>query len=505
MTVQMTTEQVLDRLDKVFSSEGIIGARLIPILEKERQNEEIAEAKFRGFRWLTDSFFDFYLETIKAAEVCCLSKGLPQQLSCYPSVFLKFVVNFWSFRAGDVLYRNGYPLDGYALLRDLKDQAIAFAAIHAGISSYRALEGVAPEENASETDLEKMRQRRMAEERRVMKLFFGQPSGLSEEVRGHLDGWNSLFHLEVHGSRLTFYSSGGDWLSGRTRLPLVPSPSQDDMVMYVNRGLEIQWMFVRLLPFLQTIPDAFGSAWAGKWTVLDETYRIFIERLSQNNQKPHFQAFIDFIDAKFPNSASISYAEADRKATPSASGCKPSGSAPGVSGLKDIVSVYIQEHRPRIERQLRLFRIQRTLEDAISMAGLATSPTGKRFDHQRRIPREALKVSAETLLKAEARIKGCKTFHDLIELVESEIRPIDGIAALTVYDTAVRIGAKLGLEPDRVYLHAGTKAGAKALGLSVRKKKWLGAKDLPKEFRRLKPGEIEDCLCIFKGQFKTVD
>jgi hypothetical protein len=46
------------------------------------------------------------------------------------------------------------------------------------------------------------------------------------------------------------------------------------------------------------------------------------------------------------------------------------------------------------------------------------------------------------------------------------IRPIPGIGELAVYDTALRIGARLGLEPAKVYLHAGTRAGAKALGLA---------------------------------------
>jgi hypothetical protein len=34
-----------------------------------------------------------------------------------------------------------------------------------------------------------------------------------------------------------------------------------------------------------------------------------------------------------------------------------------------------------------------------------------------------------------------------------------------MYDTALRIGAKLKLFPTKVYLHAGTRLGARALGL----------------------------------------
>ena len=36
---------------------------------------------------------------------------------------------------------------------------------------------------------------------------------------------------------------------------------------------------------------------------------------------------------------------------------------------------------------------------------------------------------------------------------------------LYCYDTALRIGAKLGLKPDKVYLHRGTRVDARRLGL----------------------------------------
>ena len=73
---------------------------------------------------------------------------------------------------------------------------------------------------------------------------------------------------------------------------------------------------------------------------------------------------------------------------------------------------------------------------------------------------------------------------------------IKGIRALTIYDTPIRIGAFVKLQPERVYLHAGTKEGAKALGFYSRET--LAVSELPKMFSRLTPAEIEDCLCIYK-------
>lgn len=76
---------------------------------------------------------------------------------------------------------------------------------------------------------------------------------------------------------------------------------------------------------------------------------------------------------------------------------------------------------------------------------------------------------------------------------------IHDIGPLTIYDTALRIGAFLRLEPAVVYLHRGTREGAKAIGENHRSE-CLDVRELPRPFQRLKPYEIEDCLCIYKWE-----
>jgi hypothetical protein len=63
------------------------------------------------------------------------------------------------------------------------------------------------------------------------------------------------------------------------------------------------------------------------------------------------------------------------------------------------------------------------------------------------------------------------------------------------------VGAKLNVFPKKVYLHAGTRRGARALGLDAGPT--LNVSQLPREFRALLPHEIEDVLCIFKDRFKA--
>ena len=85
-------------------------------------------------------------------------------------------------------------------------------------------------------------------------------------------------------------------------------------------------------------------------------------------------------------------------------------------------------------------------------------------------------------------------------VVRDAIGPIHGIGDLTIYDTALRIGVNLGLWPTRVYLHSGTRVGARALGLNWRAPH-IEPDDCPAELQLLRPHEIEDCLCIFKDRF----
>jgi hypothetical protein len=167
-----------------------------------------------------------------------------------------------------------------------------------------------------------------------------------------------------------------------------------------------------------------------------------------------------------------------------------------------IVDAYIQDWREGAQRERQFFKSRRSLRRATEFAALCKLPSGKRHPHQYRIPRALLAKAESNLLECAAEIQGCETFKELHELVQREIGGIPGIGVLTVYDVATRIGAHLDLAPRRVYLHAGTAAGAKALGLEGRET--LNRVELPKAFRRLRTYEIEDCLCLYKTQLLEV-
>jgi hypothetical protein len=168
--------------------------------------------------------------------------------------------------------------------------------------------------------------------------------------------------------------------------------------------------------------------------------------------------------------------------------------------LDEIVSDYIHEYRDNARAERRFFEIQRSPSAAIRKAALCELPSGKRHPHQRRIPRDLLEQVEGRLQRIGRKLAKAVDFAGLHGLVEAEIGSIKGIGALTVYDIAHRIGTHFGKAPQLVYLHAGTRMGARAFNISGDS---FDPKMLPNAFSRLASSEIEDCLCIYKDELRA--
>lgn len=152
------------------------------------------------------------------------------------------------------------------------------------------------------------------------------------------------------------------------------------------------------------------------------------------------------------------------------------------------------------EPWIEFSRNQRSLRDAVRVSSLCINEEGKRHPHQYRIPQKVLEGVHIELVQNIRKVNRVRSFDELYQLISSF--EIFGIGKLTTYDIATRIGAYLKLKPDRVYLHAGTRTGAKKL-LGKISKPYLIKDDLPKPFRTssLSYSEIEDILCIYKDDF----
>lgn len=181
--------------------------------------------------------------------------------------------------------------------------------------------------------------------------------------------------------------------------------------------------------------------------------------------------------------------------------CRPNARRLAKDSLRAVVQDYLEHNARGEERLLDYYRLLPGRDNAITKAAMAELPNGKRFGHQRRIPGAVLHKAAMRLVRAN--LESARSFEELHQLVSDTIGNIHGIGELTIYDTAHRIGARSGLRPQHVFLHAGVRDGAKALGLDHSVER-LSVRDLPPELRRLRPEQVEDCLCSYKARLKAL-
>jgi len=163
-----------------------------------------------------------------------------------------------------------------------------------------------------------------------------------------------------------------------------------------------------------------------------------------------------------------------------------------------VVRSYVSSDKPRLDALLESYSSLPTLAGAISRAALALDERGKRHRHQRRLKRQALEDARAALLVATPALSQAPSFDAIFAIVETATGPIKGLGDLYSYDTALRIGAYLGLDPTTVYLHAGARRGATKVGLDSRDRA-LPVSRFPAELASLKPRDIENLLCIYKG------
>jgi len=169
--------------------------------------------------------------------------------------------------------------------------------------------------------------------------------------------------------------------------------------------------------------------------------------------------------------------------------------------LGPLLRHYRGKHKKRLEAQVKWMHGQPSLARAIAVAAWAVDERGKRYRHQTRIRQAALRRAERTLLGQKKHILHCRSFDELHGVLVQWLRPVAGLGELYCYDTCLRLSAYLHLKPMRVYLHSGTRAGAKNLGLDWHKDA-LEMHELPRGLDDLTPAEAEDFLCIYKAAFK---
>ena len=156
------------------------------------------------------------------------------------------------------------------------------------------------------------KKRQNKEEQQLFNQIIREKSNIPPEKLKELQRWEKLFHEEVHGSKFSFVDEGQDWVRGKKLLSSIyPVPKIKSIRMYINTVIDVAWLFLRLFPYLQPEKNAFGQPWKEKHAILDDSFHLCEQDLS-NDGNQIAKAFIYFVKDKFSFDDDFHYFEANR-------------------------------------------------------------------------------------------------------------------------------------------------------------------------------------------------
>jgi hypothetical protein len=297
------------QLADTFTVDGPVGGHLRIVDEAEGNVSNYLITNFHGQDVLLSSFQGFFIETLLLANRRVQEHGWPKNAPNYSVALAAFFNLFRRFRACEILYVKGYPLDGYALMRDIKDRALLYAGVARNITTFVKVLGLPATQASDPSYGKKATRNRKENEHLVMHAMTGKTSGLASDVREDLKAWDDMFHIEMHGGTFSLMTELQQLKEGRV-LQIGPSVVQNAYVMYINRSSELGWMVTRLLPYLQMTENAFGDEWNKKREILDDSFRYMVQGLS-NLGKRLGASFITMMDDKFAFKQPFYYSEAE--------------------------------------------------------------------------------------------------------------------------------------------------------------------------------------------------
>ncbi len=298
----MDTQDFFNLLEAHFSINGIHGESLIPTIKSERNYVSTLNENFKGYMISSESFQGFYLETLKLATTQWNEVDDQKSLPGYQSMLLFFFSIFKSIRACDILAQHGYPLPGFALLRDVKDRAIFLGAVAGQITTIGALLG---EKDGGHENNQHYIRALKKEHFRVLGAMIHKNPSLEKEVIDYLRKWEDVFHSEVHLAKLSF-ATLLDYVTQSGVLPISPDPSDDSVATYINCLNHVTLLLTATLPLLQIRQNSFGEKWREDHEVLLKCQRHLTQRHADLG-KEMSRAILVFADKMFSFPETLCY------------------------------------------------------------------------------------------------------------------------------------------------------------------------------------------------------
>ncbi|QCT01391.1 hypothetical protein E6C60_0669 [Paenibacillus algicola] len=182
--------------------------------------------------------------------------------------------------------------------------------------------------------------------------------------------------------------------------------------------------------------------------------------------------------------------------------------------LTALVKQYEKNMANYEEWKLSDFRSKyKSIEEHIKDAVWGYLPDRKRDSHQVQLDKDVLEEVTTQLLDQGVidQLNQCKNFDEILVVIYCV--KVKGFGSLSVYDTALRLGAYYHLYPEMVYLHRGAEYGAKMLlKLTSTDERiryfcndpnypYIQKEHFPHELQNLTAQHIENFLCRMKEQF----
>lgn len=252
--------------------------------------------KNQGFFIISDSFKCFFLESIELFNLKYIP-NITAPLSVNYVLFSSRIVSAFKLLCGaERIAIHGYPNQACTFLRSVFDNLVLVSAAAQGITTFENIDGIKKDAN---TDLKTSKKMRINTEYEIRKIMTGKKSGLSLKTIEHLDLIDNIFDLEIHSGGITRLEAN-PWIRGEKPLPILPLFQEREFIMFMNRYLEVIWMYHRLLPLFQPKGFRFGKKWNQKWQIIDNTLKITEESFPEQSGKEMGAAVVEFIALKFP-------------------------------------------------------------------------------------------------------------------------------------------------------------------------------------------------------------
>jgi hypothetical protein len=259
-------------------------------MQLEKAVGQLFARKYHGHRLLTDAFLDFFADTLQTQLAFHSQHGWPSNEPNYALTFFMYLTMFRTVRATEVLSVNGYPLQGYALQRSIKDQVFILCAVANNVVGFNEMFGW-------QEGPEKMAANRMKTEHKIRSVIIGKESSLSDETQAELLGWDQMFNFETHRGLFTLFDTLDDALKGKLDV-VGPSPEEKNDAVFINRSNELNWMILRLIPCIRRKEIIWSDEWTQKWELLEESFRMMNEGFADLGKKIPL-AHLEMIELKF--------------------------------------------------------------------------------------------------------------------------------------------------------------------------------------------------------------